>query len=42
VSFFNSDIVRAEMSEISILQDDVYRNVFTIPTMNDEEKKFLM
>jgi len=40
VSFFNSDIVRAEMSEISILQDDVYRNVFTFPTMNDEEKKF--
>jgi hypothetical protein len=28
------------MSEISILQDDVYRNVFTFPTMNDEEKKF--
>jgi adenine-specific DNA methylase len=40
VSFFNSDIVRAEMSEISILQDDIYRNVFTFPTMNDEEKKF--
>jgi hypothetical protein len=40
VSFFNSDIVRAEMSEISILQDDIYRNVFTFPTMNAEEKKF--
>jgi len=40
VSFFNSDIVRAEMSEISILQDDIYRNVFTFPTMNTEEKKF--
>jgi hypothetical protein len=40
VSFFNSDIVRAEMAEISILQDDIYRNVFTFPTMNDEEKKF--
>jgi hypothetical protein len=40
VSFFNSDIVRAEMSEISILQDDIYRNVFTFPTMNQEEKKF--
>ena len=40
MSFFNSDIVRAEMSEISILQDDIYRNVFTFPTMNDEEKKF--
>ena len=40
MSFFNSDIVRAEMSEISILQDDIYRNVFTFPTMNAEEKKF--
>jgi hypothetical protein len=40
VSFFDSDIVRAEMTEISILQDDIYRNVFTFPTMNAEEKKF--
>lgn len=40
MSFFNSDIVRAEMTEISILQDDIYRNVFTFPTMNNEEKKF--
>lgn len=40
MSFFNSDIVRAEMAEISILQDDIYRNVFTFPTMNLEEKKF--
>jgi hypothetical protein len=28
MSFFNSDIVRAEMTEISILQDDIYRNMF--------------
>lgn len=40
MSFFNSDIVRAEMTEISILQEDIYRNVFTFPTMNLEEKKF--
>jgi len=40
VSFFNSDIVRAEMTEISILQDDVYRNIFSFSSMNDEEKKF--
>ena len=40
MSFFNSDIVRAEMSEISILQEDIYRNIFTFPTMNTEEKKF--
>ena len=40
MSFFNSDIVRAEMSEISILQEDIYRNVFSFPTMNQEERKF--
>lgn len=40
MSFFNSDIVRAEMTEISMLQEDIYRNVFTFPTMNLEEKKF--
>jgi hypothetical protein len=40
MNFFNSDIVRAEMTEISILQDDIYRNVFTFPMMNKEEKKF--
>ena len=40
MSFFNSDIVLAEMSEISMLQEDIYCNVFTFPTMNTEEKKF--
>ena len=40
MSFFNSDIVRAEMTEISILQEDIYRNIFTFPTMDTEEKKF--
>lgn len=40
MSFFNSDIVRAEMTEISILQEDIYRNVFTFPTMSKEEKKY--
>ena len=40
MSFFNSDIVRAEMSEIAMLQEDIYCNVFTFPTMNTEEKKF--
>jgi hypothetical protein len=40
VSFFNSDIVRAEMSEIAMLQEDIYCNVFTFPTMNNQEKKF--
>lgn len=40
MSFFNSDIVRAEMTEISILQDDIYRNVFNFPIMTQEERKF--
>jgi hypothetical protein len=40
VSFFNSEIVRAEMTEISMLQEDVYKNVFSFPVMNNEEKKF--
>jgi hypothetical protein len=40
VSFFNSDIVRAEMAEITILQEDIYRNVFTFPLMDNEQKKF--
>ena len=40
MSFFDSDVVRAEMAEISELQEDVYRNVFKFPSMNKEEKKF--
>jgi len=40
VSFFDSDIVRAEMAEISILQEDIYSNLFAFPTMTVEEKKF--
>ena len=40
MSFFDSEVVRAEMTEISELQEDVYRNVFKFPSMNKEEKKF--
>ena len=40
MSFFDSDVVRAEMTEISELQEDVYRNVFKFPSMNNEEKLF--
>ena len=40
MSFFDSDVVRAQMTEISELQEDVYRNVFTFPSMNNEEKSF--
>ena len=40
MSFFDSDVVRAEMAEISELPEDVYRNVFKFQTMNKEEKMF--
>jgi len=38
MSFFNSDIVRAEMAEISELQEEVYSNVMKFHYMNDEDK----
>ena len=40
MSFFDSDVVRAEMTEISELQEDVYRNVFKFSSMDREEKLF--
>ena len=40
MSFFDSDVVRAEMTEIQELQEEVYSNVYKFPTMNKEEKKF--
>ena len=40
MSFFDSDVVRAEMTEISELQEDVYRNVFKFPSMDRQEKLF--
>ena len=38
MSFFDSDIVRAEMAEISELQEEVYSNVMEFGYMNDEDK----
>ena len=38
MSFFKSDIVRAEMAEISELQEEVYSNVMKFHYMNDEDK----
>ena len=40
MSFFESEVVRAEMTEISELQEDIYRNVFEFPRMSKEEKLF--
>ena len=38
MSFFKSEVVRAEMAEIGEMQEEVYRNVFTFPTMTKEDK----
>ena len=38
MSFFKTEVVRAEMAEIGELQEDVYRNVFKFSTMTKEEK----
>ena len=38
MSFFDSEVVRSEMAEISELQESVYHNVFRFPTMSKEEK----
>lgn len=38
MSFFDSDLVRSEMAEISELQEEIYKNVFKFPSMNKEEK----
>ena len=40
MSFFNSEVVRAEMTEIGELQEEVYQNVFKFPTMSKEEKLY--
>ena len=40
MSFCQSDIVRAEMAEISELQEEVYTNVMTFPTMDDDDKVY--
>ena len=38
MSFFDSDIVRAEMAEIHQLQEDIYSSVMNFPDMNAAEK----
>jgi len=40
MSFFKSEVVRAEMTEISEMQEEVYKNVFEFPTMTKEEKMY--
>lgn len=38
MKFFESEVVQAEMTEISRLQEQIYRNVFTFPSMDKEGK----
>jgi len=38
MSFFNSEVVRAEMAEISDLQEQIYGSVFTFSFMTKENK----
>ena len=40
MSFFDSEVVRAEMTQIQELQEEVYGNVFKFPSMDNKEKKF--
>ena len=38
MSFFKSDVVRSEMTEISELQEEIYGSVFRFPSMNKDDK----
>jgi len=40
MSFFDSEIVRAEMTEISELQEEVYGSVLKFPSMSNTDKLY--
>ena len=40
MSFFDSEVVRAEMAEIQELQEEVYTNVFKFPHMSKEDQLY--
>ena len=40
MTFFQSDVVRAEMAENSELQEEIYTNVFKFPTMSKEDQRY--
>ena len=40
MSFFDSEVVRAEMAEIHELQEEVYTNVFKYPMMKKEDQRY--
>ncbi len=39
MTFFNSDLVRKEMTDIQELQEEIYGSVFNFPQMDNEEKE---
>ena len=40
MSFFQSEVVRAEMAEIHELQEEVYGNIFKFQSMSTEDKSY--
>ena len=40
MKFFQSPVVRAEMAEISELQEEVYSNIFKFPSMTKEDQLY--
>jgi hypothetical protein len=38
MTFFDSAVVRAEIAEITELQEEVYTNVFKFPSMTKQER----
>ena len=40
MSFFKSDVVRAEMAQINELQEEIYGNVFKFQYMTPEDKAY--
>ena len=40
MSFFDSEVVRAEMAEIAEIQEEVYSNVFKFPRMSKEDQLY--
>ena len=40
MSFFDSEVVRSEIAEISELQERIYENVFKFPFMNSSDKLY--
>ena len=40
MTFFQSDVVRAEMAEIQELQEEVYGALFKFPSMPKEDKEY--